>query len=278
MDWNWFFSTLSQSAAALIGIIGAYVISRLLAINSEINALGSELDDLLIDYNGIILKINRIRFDWYTTFLVKNNTKLKKMINKGDFEDLTEDKVIEKIYEIDDSIFKIDDAVLTAYNELRVNYKPFKALIIFDAINNNQINELLNERERFENLQIASYILIEKFKKNSQHLNYFDNALKAMKIIIYTLLFAFFLLVIYPLHFMPMSENQDPEISFKLKQIIISIYSLKGGLLIMFFSIIGGLFLYFLYLTKLIKRILNYENERNSDYYKNIKNYSVHFK
>ncbi len=278
MDWNWFFSTLSQSAAALIGIIGAYVISRLLAINSEINALGSELDDLLIDYNGIILKINRIRFEWYTTFLVKNNTKLKKMINKGDFEDLTEDKVIEKIYEIDDSLFKIDDAVLTAYNELRVNYKPFKALLIFDAINNNQINELFNERERFENLQIASYILIEKFKKNSQHLNYFDNALKAMKIIIYTLLFAFFLLVIYPLHFMPMSANQDPEISFNLEQIIISIYSLKGGLLIMFFSIIGGLFLYFLYLTKLIKRILNYENGRNSDYYKNIKNYSVHFK
>ncbi|WP_262887779.1 hypothetical protein [Flavobacterium bernardetii] len=38
IDWNWFFSSFCQSAAALIGIIGAFIISRLLGLGEKINA------------------------------------------------------------------------------------------------------------------------------------------------------------------------------------------------------------------------------------------------
>ena len=35
MDWNWFFAAFAQCAAALIAIIGAFVISKLLGENEK---------------------------------------------------------------------------------------------------------------------------------------------------------------------------------------------------------------------------------------------------
>jgi len=34
-DWNWFFSSLSQSSAAIVGIFGAFIITKILSNNSN---------------------------------------------------------------------------------------------------------------------------------------------------------------------------------------------------------------------------------------------------
>ena len=45
-DPNWFLSTAAQSAAALVAIIGGFLVSRVITISSERGAMGAELEHL----------------------------------------------------------------------------------------------------------------------------------------------------------------------------------------------------------------------------------------
>lgn len=71
IDWNWFFSSFSQSAAALLGIIGAFLITRLLNSNEKVNSLINEFEDLKTSFEHIkdFLKIRR--FGWYSRNVVR---------------------------------------------------------------------------------------------------------------------------------------------------------------------------------------------------------------
>jgi len=47
VDWNWFFAAFAQSAAALIAIIGAFIISKLLGENEKEEKQSNEIDELI---------------------------------------------------------------------------------------------------------------------------------------------------------------------------------------------------------------------------------------
>jgi len=53
LDWNWFFSSFSQSAAALLGIIAAFLISRLIGLNERIDKTISDFESLQIEFHNI---------------------------------------------------------------------------------------------------------------------------------------------------------------------------------------------------------------------------------
>ncbi|MCH7733340.1 MAG: hypothetical protein IIB44_12675 [Candidatus Marinimicrobia bacterium] len=40
-DWNWFFSALAQSAAAIVGIFAAFIITKIVNNQSTLNQDGS---------------------------------------------------------------------------------------------------------------------------------------------------------------------------------------------------------------------------------------------
>lgn len=289
MDWNWFFSSFCQSAAALIGIIGAFVISRLLGISEKISNVISELDNLLIEFNEIVLKVNSRHFYWFTKTHVKYNDDLKEQIKNGKFENLTEEEILEKVYNLDDRLYKIDKAVLESYNEI---YKKYKSEYInlgngistkanyplIDFPPKNLWNDLENEKELIDQLQISSHILIQKFTKNSQDLKSFDDSIKSLRNIIILILVAFPLIVIYPIHFMPMFPNQNPEITINIKQIYFSLFTIKSGLIFIFLITIEGLFYYFLSITKNLNTELKSAQAYNSNDIKDIKRYSIYFK
>jgi hypothetical protein len=50
-DPNWFYSALSQCAAAIIGIISAIIINRILMISSEKNGLLNKINELSLRQN-----------------------------------------------------------------------------------------------------------------------------------------------------------------------------------------------------------------------------------
>jgi len=127
-------------------------------------------------------------------------------------------------------------------------------------------------------LEINSHILIQKFTKNYQDLISFEDLLKSLSYVIIILLIAFPLTVIYPLHFLPISLNKNPEITINISEIIAHLFSIKIILLILFLIIIEGLFIYFLIMIKNIKRELEDVKGSNSDEVKNIKRYSIYFK
>jgi len=64
-DWNWFFSTLSQSTAAIVGIIGAFIIAKIFANQASFNEKNNRMKTLVVESRKILDKIDTIDFDWY---------------------------------------------------------------------------------------------------------------------------------------------------------------------------------------------------------------------
>lgn len=64
-DWNWFFSTLSQSTAAIVGIIGAFIIAKIFANQASFSEKNNRMKTLVVESEKILDKIDTIAFDWY---------------------------------------------------------------------------------------------------------------------------------------------------------------------------------------------------------------------
>lgn len=64
-DWNWFFSTLSQSTAAIVGIIGAFIIAKIFANQASFSEKNNKMKTLVVESQKILDRIDTIDFDWY---------------------------------------------------------------------------------------------------------------------------------------------------------------------------------------------------------------------
>jgi hypothetical protein len=64
-DWNWFFSTLSQSTAAIVGIIGAFIIAKIFANQASFSEKNNRMKTLVVESQKILDNIDTINFDWY---------------------------------------------------------------------------------------------------------------------------------------------------------------------------------------------------------------------
>lgn len=290
-DWNWFFSSFCQSAAALIGIIGAFLISRLLGISEKINSTISEFDNLKIEYNKIILNINNCHFSWFTKMHVTYNSDLREQIKNGDFDNLNKEEILDKIYNLDTRLFKIDKAVFESFEKIYEEYKPSYTPLgngismknvnfagAFDIPPKGLWDSLSEEKSSIDKLEIESKTLIQYFEHNLQSLNSFDDSIKPLKIIIILLLFAFPLTVIYPLHFMPMLPNANPVITYNLCDIFHLIFTFKFFMLFVFFVLVESIFAYFLHITNQLSSRLEVAIQNNSLSLRNLNDYSEHFK
>jgi len=65
LDWNWFFSSLSQSAAAIVGLFGAFIISKTLTNQSAFILKSHQLENILADSENIKTQADDIDFDYY---------------------------------------------------------------------------------------------------------------------------------------------------------------------------------------------------------------------
>jgi hypothetical protein len=290
-DWNWFFSSFSQSAAALIGIIGAFIISRLLGLGEKINNLISQFDNLIIEFNRISASLSNRRFYWYTKTNIKYDSGLKEAIRNGDFEGLNDNEIVSKICDDDKTLFRIDAAVLEGFNEIYEKHKPRKteknSVGVFSMLNTPGVldsitpaslwDNLRNEKEEINKLEVEARTLIQYFRQNLHDLNSLEDSIKPLRIIIIILMISFPLTVVYPLHFMPIRISQNPILTFNVIVIIKSFFTLKSFMLNIFFVTIEGIFYYFLTLTNQLTNRLNRAVTDNSDDYRDIKNYCEYF-
>jgi|GEM_PF-1868160 len=286
-DWNWFFSSFSQCAAALIGIIAAFIISRLLSLSEKINLTISEFENLVIKFMDIKARLRNRYFEWYTRQKIRYNNDLKDEINKGEFNDLEQIEILEKIYSSNLDLFKIDDVVIEEFKKIYEITRPIQKKDSFGRNNlihpfvplkeypTNELRANLNEEKEIINqLEVESKTLIQHFNQNLLDLESFLETTIPLKIIIIALMITFPLTVIYPLHFMPIPANQDPKITFNIIEIFKIGVSLKSLLLGIFLFSIEILFYYFLRLTKQLELKLSLTIGKNSSEYKDIKSYS----
>lgn len=79
MDWNWFFSSLSQSTAAIVGLFGAFIFTKIINNEQKFNENNSKIQDFITDSNNLIRQLSNRRFEWYNL-----------RVNEDAFDDMEE--------------------------------------------------------------------------------------------------------------------------------------------------------------------------------------------
>ncbi|NRT13664.1 hypothetical protein [Flavobacterium sp. 14A] len=277
-DWNSFFSTISQSASAMIAIIGAFIISKLIGENEKKEILQGQIDDLKIIFDDVLLRISHRDFHWLDKKEIDKNDDLENSVKAGDFNRLSDDHKLKKLFEIIPNLYRTD-ACLPALKKLIIdlssNNYGYNGDISRMLKPSPRINE---ENDKVKNLKVETYTLINKFKKTKNDCKVAKKNMTQIKNIIYLLIVGFFIAVIYPLHFMPLSENEKPIIEFSFNAFENSVFSFKGIFIIILSLVFVSIFGYFIYFINQIEN--SYDNFYNelSDKYLKLESYSPYFK
>ncbi|RKR05083.1 hypothetical protein C8C83_4412 [Flavobacterium sp. 90] len=273
MDWNTFFSTLSQSAAGLISIVAAFVISKLLGENEKQETYDSQISKLIIDYNDIIKRISIRKFGWYDRLNIEHSHDVVDAIREGNFLNLSDNEKLTLLFSLESHLFKTDECLMKL-NEMIVNHSPrntglgtFRGSPMILAPNGIW-DKLGQERELINQLQIDSSTLINKFKDVRSDFLIVKNGLDSFKYTLYILAFGFFLTVIYPLHLMPIEIGKEPELELSIESIYSLIFSIKGLFIFLLSIVVIAIFGYFfLVIQRIKKKYLTLEEELKEDYF-----------
>lgn len=65
MDWNWFFSALAQSTAAIVGLFGAFIITKIINKEQAFNDTNRRIGELLALSDNLINRADIRHFNWY---------------------------------------------------------------------------------------------------------------------------------------------------------------------------------------------------------------------
>ncbi|CAD5349585.1 hypothetical protein [Flavobacterium bizetiae] len=283
MDWNTFLSTLSQSAAGLIAIVAAFVISKLLGENEKQETYDSQVSKLIIDYNDLIQRISIRKFTWYDRRNIEYSTDVIEAVKNNEFSNLADNEKLNLLFLLEPHLYKTD-VCLDQLNLLIKKYAPqtnslgmtFSSSMPLLAPNG-LWDKIGKERELINQLQIDSFTLINNFKDVKSDFINTMNGLDSFKYTLYILAFGFFLTVVYPLHFMPMKLDISPEIDFSLKAFYSTAFSIKGLFLFFLSLVVVLIFGYFFLVIKRIKRkYLILEKELSAIYF-DIKSYCRYF-
>lgn len=281
LDWNSFFSTISQSASGMIAIIAAFIISKLLGENEKMESLEGQIDELIIDYNDIVHRVSHRKFEWLDKMEIDRDDDIETAIKAGEFNSLSDEDKLLKLYEIAPYLHQTD-ACLPALKKLIAELTP-------RGFGFNQLSHRLlrpvevwykvnEEHEKVKALQVDSYTLINKFTKLKEDCKSAQRNLKPIQNLLYILIIGFLVAAIYPLHFLPMGENENPSIEFSIAALKCSLFSFKGIFIILLTAVVIGIFGYFLYFIKEIRKGYKSLDDLLATKYLILKNYSPYFK
>ena len=160
--------TQAQSASAMIAIIAAFIISKLLGENEKMELLEGQLNELIINYNDVIHRISHRHFLWLDEREIDRDDNLEAAIKAGEFKSLSDDDKLLKLYEIAPNLYRTE-ACLPALKKLIAELTP-KSFGFNQNIHRlispaGQWDRVNAEHERVKALQVESYTLINKFAK-----------------------------------------------------------------------------------------------------------------
>ncbi|MBZ0106948.1 MAG: hypothetical protein K8H84_15125 [Sulfuricella denitrificans] len=87
MDWNWFFSSLSQSAAAIVGIFGAFIITKILSNQATFAEKNNRMRELMVLARKIVDDAGDLSIDWYNKRIAEREIdRLERLLEKHEGE------------------------------------------------------------------------------------------------------------------------------------------------------------------------------------------------
>lgn len=302
MDWNWFFGALSQSAAAIVGIFGAFVITKILGNQSMYSQKLNSCRDEITQCQKIVDTADDLAFDWYN-----------RRTTERELEDLND--LLEKDYsleashyydKLDFSIFltrveavqqiqeKISEKHATVAKERRKAEASKVRNLNMGLLGNSLIDNLITPIQSGPHLINGGLNLIAELNKerkamdfvirearhqirvNSDRLAAVQGNPESSPQITYALFLVtilFFIGVIYPLSFLP--APTDGKFSLSLAAFWEILFTLKGVLLIITSAVFGAILIMFFWLNLKLK----YPKElvEELDKYTSLSSFSHHF-
>ena len=247
MDWNWFFSTTAQSAAAIVGIFSAFVISKTINNKDDYKKKKLKIDDFLHMSNEIKTKGDNLRNDFesynhdsiiYALEDIRDIIIDEKKIESSEYYynkiDFTHFYLKEEILKI------IDDYLKAIINQ--EDYTPEYSIVIEYINSPKKIDESgpfkveLNPRLHLSSEVINLVQYANSVSEHIKELRLFYETVKdnpeSSKLIsssIILVMILFLIGVIYPISFLPYPEKIPLQLS--LSTIDDIAFSFKGALL-----------------------------------------------
>jgi hypothetical protein len=285
MDWNIFYSTISQTAGAIVGIFSAFLITKKVANQSEFNIDEDTMSQFIEISQYLVEECKNRKFDLYNKIIEDNE--IKKIVK--DYDKTNQILSPEEYYnKFNFSQFQPRSELLIIIKrkieeiQERAQKQSFEKPTITLPLNSTELYSgeieiaklARNERELIDNLSLRikhqinlnNNILI-KLRNNNQ-------SSKLITVSILVVLLLFFIGVIYPLSFLPLNLNQNITLSFKA--FFDNLFSLKGVILLIISLTFSSLMLIFLYVNFTLKYNEKYIYKLKK--YTKIENYSTYFK
>lgn len=298
MDWNWFFSSLSQSSAAIVGIFGAFIITKILSNQASYSEKINKCRDTLTKCRRVVDSAGGLYFNWYNKHT--NNREFEKL---GELLKTEEYLSPEQYYDqLNFSSFSSREEILQEIEKLLSANKKQKEkereesrkraeayrkhnpglgylesktmrLANFSPLNADLSNNLQKERDAIDNIvrdarhhmRLASNML-DSIKGNPESSPQITYALALVTML-------FFIGVIYPLSFMP--ANPEGNFNLSLSAFFTLLFTIKGAFLAALSAIFGAVLVMFFWLN--ISLIYPSETIQELEKYKIISTYSDYF-
>ncbi|PKP34602.1 MAG: hypothetical protein CVU00_06145 [Bacteroidetes bacterium HGW-Bacteroidetes-17] len=260
MDWNWFFSTISQSASAFIAIVFAYIVFQWGKFSSEMADEFKEFDELLLLYRKLQNTFNSDAmksFNIDTLFMSQTFYKLLKdqEFNKSDDQKISK-KLQESFIQIprQKSLFLIYDGYRKAFykganfakiDNFEAELLKFERRYQLENDNKTRYQKII---ESFKNEQIGLFNVYDRFKSLKSKTKLLVNNINFVRNLLIVLSFGSFVLIILPLLFLPYYIG-DNTFSIIYNFSTISIW--KSAFILLFMAF------FFIFNTILFKSIKN---------------------
>ncbi len=300
-DWNWFFSSVAQSAAAIVGIFGAFIVTKILANQSAFAEKSLRIQELITSGQKIADASSRLSFDWYHRHDSAGELEdLEKLLEKDDEQD--PEALYDKL-RFSPYIARADAIEMIAKmktiraqrlererEESRRKMEQSKALGVFAF---SHIMDSGLSRSLSAPMQLHMRPQLEKKREEidclyteAKHLAHVVSDFHSIvspnpesSLVITTslilILTLFFVGVIYPLSFMPLPTDWKPALS--LAEAPAFIFSLRGALLgaisLLFTTMLAMFFIMNIrlkYSTAMLERLEKYKHlSEYSQYFAN---------
>jgi len=297
-DWNWFFSSVAQSAAAIVGIFGAFIVTKILANQAAFAEKSLRIQELITLGQKLAEASGRLSFDWYhRNDSADELAKLEQLLEEDSSQ--TPEALYEKLRF--SPYIRRSDAIATiartkssrekrierereeARRELeQTRSRGFSAIArpmdsgLLRGVSSPRLYmgaQLDKKREEIDSLYTEArhhVRLVSDFHAIISPNPESSAVITASLVLILTLFFAG---VIYPLSFMPLPTDWKPALS--LAEIPSFVFSLRGALLI----VVSSLFTTMLGMFFVMNIRLKYPADKlgRLEHFKHLSAYSQYF-
>lgn len=251
MDWNWFFSSVAQSTAAILAVFSAFIITKIINNQSQFEANKRRIKSALNESKKFKELVTYRRVGWYSQYLINRETRrLEKKCKSGE-----KPRSAEEYYFITPGFpifIKRDRIIERIQSVMNLPVIASKEPNFSTALADFKTVQDMSEEQMIREEQNDIYTLIAEVKHHVSLLSDLIEELQAnneyspvLKWSIIASMSLFFIGVIYPLGFLPMPQPMT-MLDLSIRHIPACIFSFNGALLFVFALIFTGINLYFL--------------------------------